>query len=79
MPSMPAMPSMPGIPSIPGLRKSNPAEDGGIANEGLATSPDKQAPNIGVEEGIETSQKNHDDDDRSRYVYFTFTLNPNRC
>ncbi|XP_058821814.1 synapse-associated protein of 47 kDa isoform X2 [Topomyia yanbarensis] len=59
--SMPAMPAMPSMPSIPGLRKGNQTdENGGIANEGLATSPEK------TNQGIAGSTDAADEDDRSR-------------
>ncbi|XP_058821816.1 synapse-associated protein of 47 kDa isoform X4 [Topomyia yanbarensis] len=58
--SMPAMPAMPSMPSIPGLRKGNQTdENGGIANEGLATSPEK------TNQGIAGSTDAADEDDRS--------------
>lgn len=62
MPAMPAMPAMPSMPSIPGLRKgAGGAAEEGIANEGLATSPDKAA-GSGEKLGADI-----DDEDRSRY------------
>jgi hypothetical protein len=64
MPSMPAMPAMPAMPSIPGLRKGNPDEAGGIANEALATSPEKEQAATGGEVGEK------DEDDRSRYIRY---------
>ncbi|XP_058821815.1 synapse-associated protein of 47 kDa isoform X3 [Topomyia yanbarensis] len=64
--SMPAMPAMPSMPSIPGLRKGNQTdENGGIANEGLATSPEK------TNQGIAGSTDAADEDDRSRYISAT--------
>ncbi|XP_062712123.1 synapse-associated protein of 47 kDa isoform X8 [Aedes albopictus] len=59
--SMPAMPAMPSMPSIPGLRKQNQDENGGITNEGLATSPEKT--NQGIAAGATDAA---DDEDRSR-------------
>ncbi|XP_058449968.1 synapse-associated protein of 47 kDa isoform X3 [Malaya genurostris] len=64
--SMPAMPAMPSMPSIPGLRKGNQTdENGGITNEGLATSPEK------TNQGIAGSTDAADEDDRSRYISAT--------
>uniref|UniRef100_A0A2M4AQQ6 Putative synapse-associated protein n=1 Tax=Anopheles triannulatus TaxID=58253 RepID=A0A2M4AQQ6_9DIPT len=64
--SMPAMPAMPSMPSIPGLRKTNQAdENGGIANEGLVTSPEKAS------QGISGSTDAADEEDRSRYISAT--------
>ncbi|XP_049533561.1 synapse-associated protein of 47 kDa isoform X2 [Anopheles darlingi] len=61
--SMPAMPAMPSMPSIPGLRKTNQTdENGGIANEGLVTSPEKAS------QGISGSTDAADEEDRSRYI-----------
>ncbi|XP_055549012.1 synapse-associated protein of 47 kDa isoform X2 [Wyeomyia smithii] len=61
--SMPAMPAMPSMPSIPGLRKGNQAdENGGITNEGLATSPDK------MNQGTAGMTDATDEEDRSRYI-----------
>ncbi|XP_049533576.1 synapse-associated protein of 47 kDa isoform X4 [Anopheles darlingi] len=58
--SMPAMPAMPSMPSIPGLRKTNQTdENGGIANEGLVTSPEKAS------QGISGSTDAADEEDRS--------------
>ncbi|XP_062712105.1 synapse-associated protein of 47 kDa isoform X3 [Aedes albopictus] len=64
--SMPAMPAMPSMPSIPGLRKQNQDENGGITNEGLATSPEKT--NQGIAAGATDAA---DDEDRSRYISAT--------
>ncbi|XP_049533575.1 synapse-associated protein of 47 kDa isoform X3 [Anopheles darlingi] len=64
--SMPAMPAMPSMPSIPGLRKTNQTdENGGIANEGLVTSPEKAS------QGISGSTDAADEEDRSRYISAT--------
>ncbi|XP_053697233.1 synapse-associated protein of 47 kDa isoform X7 [Sabethes cyaneus] len=64
--SMPAMPAMPSMPSIPGLRKGNQTdENGGIANEGLATSPDK------TNQGTTGMTDAADEEDRSRYISAT--------
>uniref|UniRef100_A0A2M4BKT4 Putative synapse-associated protein n=1 Tax=Anopheles marajoara TaxID=58244 RepID=A0A2M4BKT4_9DIPT len=64
--SMPAMPAMPSMPSIPGLRKANQTdENGGIANEGLVTSPEKAS------QGISGSTDAADEEDRSRYISAT--------
>ncbi|XP_062555829.1 synapse-associated protein of 47 kDa isoform X2 [Armigeres subalbatus] len=63
--SMPAMPAMPSMPSIPGLRKPNQDENGGITNEGLATSPEK------TNQGIAGSTDAADEEDRSRYISAT--------
>jgi hypothetical protein len=52
------------MPSIPGLRKGNAAEDGGIANEALATSPEKEQTAVAAEAG------DKDEDDRSRYIRY---------
>ncbi|XP_021712481.1 synapse-associated protein of 47 kDa isoform X4 [Aedes aegypti] len=57
--SMPAMPAMPSMPSIPGLRKQNQDENGGITNEGLATSPEN------TNQGIAGATDAADDEDRS--------------
>lgn len=67
MPAMPAMPAMPSMPSIPGLRKgaAAAATDEGIANEGLAMSPDKAA---GGSEKLPGG--GDDDEDRSRYIRY---------
>lgn len=64
--SMPAMPAMPSMPSIPGLRKGNQTdENGGIANEGLVTSPDK------TNQGTAGMTDATDEEDRSRYISAT--------
>lgn len=63
--SMPAIPAMPSMPSIPGLRKGAQDENGGITNEGLATSPEK------TNQGIAGATDAADEEDRSRYISAT--------
>ncbi|XP_055643866.1 synapse-associated protein of 47 kDa isoform X3 [Toxorhynchites rutilus septentrionalis] len=64
--SMPAMPAMPSMPSIPGLRKANTTdENGGIANEGLVTSPEN------TNQAVAGSTDVADEEDRSRYISAT--------
>lgn len=67
--NMPSMPAMPSMPSIPGLRKTTNAADGGeggVANDGLATSPDKDHQHIEAGGSAERGE----DEDRSRYIRY---------
>uniref|UniRef100_U5ETZ9 Putative synapse-associated protein n=1 Tax=Corethrella appendiculata TaxID=1370023 RepID=U5ETZ9_9DIPT len=71
IPSMPSIPSvsmptvsMPSMPSIPGLRKTQTTdENGGIANEGLAASPEQTHKPVGEEN--QGGGGGGEDDDRS--------------